>query len=132
MELAVSRIKKPLNSKKNKCDFFSIRRKYNIINNDNCFKNIYILTQDVVDGYLTSSVWKDLFKNELSTFYILNQCFPAFFGSRHPYIVLKIFGDTPSWFDRYKDQGILTFGGTPGTISRNPCVPRHPGWESLS
>jgi len=22
-------------------------------------------------------------------------------------------------------------GGTPGTFSRHPSVPRHPGWESL-
>ncbi len=23
------------------------------------------------------------------------------------------------------------FGGTPGTSSQHPCVPRHPGWETL-
>ena len=61
----------------------------------------------------------------------LDQCFPTFFGSRHPYVVLKIFGGTPSRFNRYKDQGIVTIGGTPVTCSRHPCVPRHPGWEPL-
>ena len=30
------------------------------------------------------------------------------FGSRHPYLVWKIFGGTPSWFNRYKDRGIVT------------------------
>ena len=44
---------------------------------------------------------------------------------------MKTFGGTPSWFNRFKDQGIITFGGTPGTSSKYPCVPRHPGWESL-
>ena len=61
----------------------------------------------------------------------LGQCFPTFFGSQHPYLVIKIFWGTPSWFDRYKDKGILEFGGTPGTSSRHPSVPRHPGWEPL-
>ena len=42
---------------------------------------------------------------------------------------MTIFDGTPSRFDRYKDQGILTFGGTPGTSSRH--VSRHPGWEPL-
>ena len=32
---------------------------------------------------------------------------------------------TPSWFSWYNDQGIVTIGGTPGTISR------HPGWDPL-
>ena len=53
-------------------------------------------------------------------------------GSRHPYVVLKIFGGSPNCFFRYKDQGIATIGGTPGTTClRHPCVPRHPGWKSL-
>ena len=38
---------------------------------------------------------------------------------------MKMFGGTPSWFDIYKDQGILTSAGTPGTSSRQP------GWEPL-
>ena len=29
---------------------------------------------------------------------------PIFFGSRHLYLVLKIFGNTPSWFNWDKDQ----------------------------
>ena len=45
----------------------------------------------------------------------LSQRFPTFFGLRHPYLVLKIFGGTPSWLIRYKDQEIVIFGGTPGT-----------------
>ena len=64
--------------------------------------------------------------------YGIYQCFPTFFGSGHPNLVLKIFGGTPSWFNRYKDQGIVTIGGTPGTSSWHPCVPRHPGSESLA
>jgi hypothetical protein len=35
---------------------------------------------------------------------------------------MKIFGGTPSWSTRYKDQGIETIGRTPGTNSRQPCV----------
>ena len=61
----------------------------------------------------------------------LDQCFPTFFSSRHPYIVLKISSGTPSWFIRYKDKGIVRNGGTPNTSSRHPSVPRHPGWESF-
>ena len=34
----------------------------------------------------------------------LDQCFPTFFGSRHPYLVLKIFGGTPGRFISFKDQ----------------------------
>ena len=45
----------------------------------------------------------------------LDQCFPTFFGSRHHYLELKIFGGTPSWFNRDKDQGIGSIGGTPCT-----------------
>ena len=59
------------------------------------------------------------------------QCFPTFFGSRHPNLVLTISGGTPGWFLRHKDQGIEIVGGTPGTFSRHPSVPRHPGWEPL-
>ena len=33
--------------------------------------------------------------------------------------------------NRYKDPGIVLIGGTPGTSSRYPRVPRPPGWESL-
>ena len=61
----------------------------------------------------------------------LQQCFPTFFDSQHPYVVLKIFCGTPSWFNRYTNQGIVAIGGTPDTNSRHPCVSRHPGWESL-
>jgi len=41
------------------------------------------------------------------TRYVLYQCFPTFFGSRHPYILMMTFRGTPRWFNRYKDQGIL-------------------------
>ena len=51
--------------------------------------------------------------------------FPNLFCLRHPYSVLKIFRGTPGKFNRYKDQGKVTIGGTPGTSSR------HPGWEPL-
>jgi len=39
------------------------------------------------------------------TYSYLVQCFPTFFGSRHPDLVFEIFGGTPGWFNRYKDQG---------------------------
>ena len=61
----------------------------------------------------------------------LDQWFPTFFGSRHPYLVLKLSGGTPSGLIRYKDQGIVIIGGTPGTSSWHPSVPWHPGWEPL-
>jgi len=49
-----------------------------------------------------------------------------------PFLVCStLFGGTPRGFDKYKDQGIETIGGTPGTSSRYPSVPRQPGWESL-
>jgi len=48
----------------------------------------------------------------------LRQCFPTFFGSRHPYLFLKRFGGTLNWLNRYKGQEILTIRGTPGTSSR--------------
>ena len=54
---------------------------------------------------------------------LLDQCFPTFFGSRHPYLELKLSGASSSGFIRYKDQGIKISRGTPGTSSR------HPGWE---
>ena len=54
----------------------------------------------------------------------LVQCFPTFFGSRHPYLELKLTGIS-SGLVRYKDQGIEIIRGTPGTSSR------HPGWEPL-
>ena len=57
----------------------------------------------------------------------LHQCFPTFFGPRHPYLAFKIFGGTLSLFNRYNGQGIVTTGGTPGNSSRHPCAPRHPG-----
>ena len=63
--------------------------------------------------------------------YTSRQCFTTFFYLRHPYVVLTIFGGTPSWLNRCKDQGIVTFGDTPDIILRHPCVSRHPGWESL-
>ena len=52
--------------------------------------------------------------------YFQNQWFPTFFGSRRPYLVMKIFGGTPSCFNRYKDQGIVITGGTSGTSHGNP------------
>ena len=61
----------------------------------------------------------------------IEQCFPTFFVSRHPYLVLIGFGGTPRWSNRYNDQGIVIFGCTPGSSSRHPSVLRHPGWESL-
>jgi len=54
------------------------------------------------------------------------KCFPTFFGSWHPYLVMKIFCGNLSLFHRYKEQVILKIGGTPGTGSR------HPGWEPLA
>ena len=46
--------------------------------------------------------------------------FPNLFGPRHPYIVLKIFGGTPSWFNWFNEQRIETTGRTPGSSSRDP------------
>jgi len=37
---------------------------------------------------------------------------------------MKIFGGTLGWSNKYKDQEILTNGGTPGTNSL------YPGWGS--
>ncbi len=51
-----------------------------------------------------------------------------FFCSRNPYSVFKIFGGTPDLFNRNKDQGKVTIGGTLGTSSRHYSVPRHHGW----
>jgi len=75
---------------------------------------------------------------------ILVQCFSTFFGSRHPLRFIKF------WRHPYVVQTITwgtlicksaqvwlraipnpKVGGTPGTFSRHPSVPRHPGWESL-
>ena len=36
------------------------------------------------------------------------------------------------WSNRYKNRGIVTFGGIPVTSSRQSGVLRHPGWEPLS
>ena len=55
----------------------------------------------------------------------LSQCFSTFFATRHPWSVIWIFGGTPRWQNRSKDQWIVIIGGTPGTISR------HPGWKPL-
>ena len=79
-------------------------------------------------GYITFSA-KNLSKMTIGnddTGKGLEQCFPTFFGSRHPYVILQIFDGTPGWIFKYKNQGIATIGGTPGT-----CL-RHPGWESLA
>ena len=60
--------------------------------------------------------------------------FPTFFASWHPYKVKKVFGGTPRWLNRSKDQGIariVIIGGTPAINSLNPSVSRDPGWESL-
>ena len=51
---------------------------------------------------------------------LLHRCFPTFFDSRHPYVVLNIFGSTPNWFNMYKDQGIFTI-----------CVPLKPTHGTL-
>jgi len=58
-------------------------------------------------------------------FYYLDQCFSTFFGSRHPYLVMKIFGGTLSFFPRFKDQVMFKIGGNPDTSSR------HASWEPL-
>jgi len=57
-------------------------------------------------------------------FILRNQCFPTFFCSRHPFLAIKIFGGIPSWLNRYKDQEIITIGGTVvcrGTQVGNYC-----------
>ena len=59
------------------------------------------------------------------------QCFSTFFASRHPWSAISIFGGTPRWQNRTKDQWIAIIGGTLGTISWYPSVPRHPSWEPL-
>ena len=60
----------------------------------------------------------------------LRQCFSTFFCLRHPYLVFKTFGGTLASLMgvKFRDK---TNGGTPGTSSRHPSVPRHPGWEPL-
>ena len=55
--------------------------------------------------------------------YSLHQCFPTFFGSRHPYWVMWKFCGTLRRSNKYKDRWILLFGA--------PTSSRHPGWESL-
>ena len=55
----------------------------------------------------------------------LEQCFPTFFGWRHPYLVSNIFGGIPGWLIRYKDKLIITIGGTlvcRGTPVGNQCT----------
>ena len=39
----------------------------------------------------------------------LEQCFPTFFGSQHPYLVLNRTAGTASWFIRYKGQGTKNY-----------------------
>ena len=42
------------------------------------------------------------------------------------------FGGTPSWSNRYKDQGIVIFGGTPGSAPRLGITAlNHPNWPLL-
>ena len=60
-----------------------------------------------------------------------DQCFPTFFWLATPLPSDEDIWWHPSCFNGYKDQGIVTAGDTPGTSSRHPSVPRHPGWESL-
>ncbi len=49
---------------------------------------------------------------------------------RHPYLAkMTIWGTLGG--KRTKKVLNSIFGGTPATSSRHPCVPRHPGWESL-
>ena len=50
----------------------------------------------------------------------VDQCFSTFFATRHPWLDISIFGGTPRWQNRSKDQLIAVIGGTPGTISRHP------------
>ena len=65
---------------------------------------------------------KEDFSNDV---HFVEEGFPTIFCSRHPYLVLQVFGGTPSCFNRFKDRGIVTIGGTPVTRSR------HPSWEPL-
>ena len=58
---------------------------------------------------------------ELDLFDPLSQCFPTYFGSRHPYLELKLSGGTPSGFIRYKYRGIEIIRGT---LVGNHCLKR--------
>jgi len=39
--------------------------------------------------------------------YSLGQCFPTFFGSRHPNVEMNMFGGTPSWFNRHTYRAVV-------------------------
>ena len=68
--------------------------------------------------------------HQTSSNFTLTQCFPTFFGSRHPYLVMKIFSGTPRCLNRYKDKGIVIIGGTLAPAHDTPlaltfnCGPR--------
>ena len=51
----------------------------------------------------------------------VEQGFPTFFGSRHPYLVVKVFGGTPSWSHRYKTKE-LSFLAAPLALARGTLV----------
>jgi len=59
-------------------------------------------------AFLAIQVPKSLVKLEL--FITIEQCFTTFFGSWHNFLVMKIFGGSPSEFNRYKDHEIVAFG----------------------
>jgi len=53
------------------------------------------------------------------------------FAFWHPYLVLKIFGGTLSWFSKHKYQGSNNnywHWQHPWNHLTAPSVPRHPGW----
>ncbi len=43
----------------------------------------------------------------------------------------KLLSEAPLVISIYKKTEKPIFGDTPSTFSQHPCVPRHPGWESL-
>ena len=51
----------------------------------------------------TWTTFTTIFSHKFSILISPGQCFSTFFYSRHPYLVLKIFGGTPGWFIRYID-----------------------------
>ena len=73
-----------------------------------------------------------MLKSFIRLSHALDQCFLTFFVTWHPLSSISIFVSTPArWQNRSKDQWIAITGGTPGTISRHPSVPKHPSWEPL-
>ncbi len=52
--------------------------------------------------------------------WLFNSVSQPFFGSQHPCLVIKIFGGTLIWYNRYKFKEILTIG----TSSWHPSDPQ--------